>query len=495
MKQLNSLLLAGALVLLLGLFSCSGSSENTTGTLTGQVVLNNDTGNAALDPADFAGISVAVYAPVVLDTTLVRLNAKYPTLGFAVSQTTEFDHRLGTPVASTATDAEGNWSIGGISPGKYNVVIRKSGWGYRYFTDFTVTEGETAVQDEGGKAAVSLYPDKVISGYYEQGSYTFDNKHQVVIHNDTSFLAGTSVVVQPGTVVRIDPNVSLYFYGSVKIQGSATSMIRFTSNDGWDLGGSGTVQPFEKIVFNQGASLVNGQITYTDINDVSSGVFCNSVATEMVSCRIKGIDGAFTGNSNPSLNWTNCIFTLGAVSANYTVISSTQTSSVMEKCIIYNTEYGFYTTANNNLTIKNSYFNCNQKCIFLNQYVNAVVNHNEIVSPKMGIHTYWGVTSSITYNNVICDVGLVYRSYENMGVANYNNLLCSHWGIDFVTNSPNLGNLPAANNWWGTADDEDIQGLINDKSDYTPTTQFYDSFSYVTYLPFRTSKLGNAGIQ
>ena len=57
-----------------------------TGTLTGTVLLEGE--------QDHSGITVALYKLAELDTTILRYNREYPNVGFAISQATEFDHRL-----------------------------------------------------------------------------------------------------------------------------------------------------------------------------------------------------------------------------------------------------------------------------------------------------------------------------------------------------------------------------------------------------------------
>ena len=75
------------------LFSCSTSTKPETGSLSGKVILVNDTGDPALDPVDYSGITVALYNLAYLDTTIVRINNQYPQIGVHINQETEFDHR------------------------------------------------------------------------------------------------------------------------------------------------------------------------------------------------------------------------------------------------------------------------------------------------------------------------------------------------------------------------------------------------------------------
>ncbi len=75
------------------MMSCSSSTKPKSGSLSGRVILVNDTDDPSLDPVDFSGVTIALYELAVLDTTLVRIIYEYPDLGVPVSQLTQFDHR------------------------------------------------------------------------------------------------------------------------------------------------------------------------------------------------------------------------------------------------------------------------------------------------------------------------------------------------------------------------------------------------------------------
>ena len=68
-------------ILLMTVVSCDKTTKAKTGSLSGQVVLLNDTENPSLDPVDYSGITVALYELADLDTTVVRINQEYPNIG------------------------------------------------------------------------------------------------------------------------------------------------------------------------------------------------------------------------------------------------------------------------------------------------------------------------------------------------------------------------------------------------------------------------------
>lgn len=81
--------------------SCSSPTSSNKVTFSGTVTLE--------DTTDYSGVTVALYAPVELDTALVRINKEYPNIGVQISQETEFDHREHTPLYTTTTKADGSW--------------------------------------------------------------------------------------------------------------------------------------------------------------------------------------------------------------------------------------------------------------------------------------------------------------------------------------------------------------------------------------------------
>ncbi|MDD4157192.1 MAG: hypothetical protein PHY08_11525, partial [Candidatus Cloacimonetes bacterium] len=76
--------------------SCTTSPSSSSASLTGTISL--------LNSEDHSGVTVALYNLAYLDTTLVRINQEYPHIGVIITQETEFDHRLQTPVKFTQTD-------------------------------------------------------------------------------------------------------------------------------------------------------------------------------------------------------------------------------------------------------------------------------------------------------------------------------------------------------------------------------------------------------
>jgi len=90
---------------------CSTSTKPETGTLSGKVILVNDTGDPDLDPIDYSGITVALYNLAFLDTTIIRINNQYSQIGVQINQETKFDHRYQETVIKNLTNAVGSFKL------------------------------------------------------------------------------------------------------------------------------------------------------------------------------------------------------------------------------------------------------------------------------------------------------------------------------------------------------------------------------------------------
>ena len=121
----RSYILISLIVLILA-FLCNSCSTNANkGTISGTVMLVNDSDNPSFNPVDYAGVTVALYKTAVLDTTLVRINQQYPQIGVQITQETEFDHRNFNPLKVVTTDAEGKFIFPSLTAGTYNLVLWK----------------------------------------------------------------------------------------------------------------------------------------------------------------------------------------------------------------------------------------------------------------------------------------------------------------------------------------------------------------------------------
>ncbi len=204
----RSYILISLIVLILA-FLCNSCSTNANkGTISGTVILVNDTDNPSLNPVDYAGVTVALYKTAELDTTLVRINQQYPQIGVQITQETEFDHRNFNPLKVTTTDAVGKFSFPSLTPGDYNIVIWKNEWGIRYICSVKAIENEN-----NNIGNIELYPATYYNSTIVSEPTTFKSDHSYFILTDVNFTS--SVEFQPRAQIFINPTCMVKFYGAV----------------------------------------------------------------------------------------------------------------------------------------------------------------------------------------------------------------------------------------------------------------------------------------
>lgn len=206
MQRVLILIIMTVCFFLVGCNSCSTNPK--TGSISGKVILINDTGNPQQDPVDFSGVTVAVYELAQLDTSLVRLNHKYPQSGIPINQETEFDHREFDPITTVTTDAEGIFIIENLNAGEYNVVTTKEGWSVKYVYSVLVNEGSEVslpnIQMYGAIYISQFVADPII--FKTDRMYVFSEDTNV--YGDVQIEAGSHMVVTPGKTARFYGNIS-----------------------------------------------------------------------------------------------------------------------------------------------------------------------------------------------------------------------------------------------------------------------------------------------
>lgn len=208
------------LLLVLMIFSCEPETEVEKGTLSGTVSLENQTDNS--------GITIAIYNLAELDPEIVSVNNEYPHIGVIINQHTEFDHRLQTPIRATTSDSNGDFEMKDIIKGTYNIVIMKQGWGFKYLYEIEIYKGDNDLTN-----GIILFEEKSYSGVISE-NLIFETDHHYIIEDDTTLLPNLSLVIQPGAIIRINPDEDFTIHGSIKAQGTEDKMFWITSNDGFD---------------------------------------------------------------------------------------------------------------------------------------------------------------------------------------------------------------------------------------------------------------------
>lgn len=336
---------------------CSSSTKPKTGSLSGRVILVNDTGDPTLDPVDFSGVTVALYKLAELDTTIVRINQEYPQIGVQISQETEFDHRLQNPVKVVTTESDGNYRFDRVALGSYNLVAMKQGWGYFYIYNIQLAEKSDPID-------VDLFPDRAVATV-NSSAFTFVSGRHYVVENSSIFLE--PVEIQTGSTIRIAPGESISFHGPITVSEVGSQRFRFTTdNHVYSSNKADSLETYDRILF---ASATKNYIHSGLVQAIQNGLQFQNGSAEI----------------------SNTVFSGGGVSFVGSYLQST-----VQRCLIrgYNQiAQNFYgpTTISRNI-----YYNNTNKCMILYE-LEGSVSDNYFVNNWIGVQPHMG-TLSISHN-------------------------------------------------------------------------------------------------
>jgi len=468
--------------------SCSTSTKPETGSLSGKVILVNDTGDPALDPVDYSGITVALYEVQPLDTTLVRINNEYPQIGIPLSYKTEFDHRLYAARYSVQTYPEGNFSFSNITVGHYHIVVLKEGWGYSYLYNLEIRKGCNSLQQYIQDDKLILYPERIMPTT-TMNPYLFSSGRQYVF-NDNSIMLN-DITMEPGAILRVKPNCNLSFASNVTIANNPMSE-RFiiTSNDKiYQTSNTKQINLFDKVKFltTNTVNINRGKVSFVQNGLQFNGEFNieNMIFTD-VGASIVGTIAQCTISKSLFKNGTSIGQSLyGSISVTNNVFYNNS-----DKCMILYDSVGF---------VSNNYFEKNKiGCQpFRGSYEisHNCFNNNEIgIAPctsdpniiynrfyndqfNLEFSAYLQQTGIITYCNPSIQYNNFYETHKIINIVGNNGLYLFIFGTPTGLNDP----LNCPNNYWAAINPADLI--------------YPNGYTNFTYLPRSSIPIHNAGIQ
>lgn len=494
LQQLSVLFALTAMFLVLLCFSaCNGNTSPKTCTFVGRVVLDNDSGDSALDPTDYSGIRVSLYELAVIDSVMQNAKSVFSGGGFPINQNSEFDHRDQTEVLHVFTNPDGSFKIPKVPYGEYNLVIRKDGWGYRYLYEIEINAEQIDLNHLLSKPGeMKLYPEIVVSGSIE-GSHIIRDWHHLVISGDATFTPASSLTIGDNGVVRIEPGKKLDVMGLFNARGSAGNMFRITSDAQDFIKTSERASTSSYLRFNLGASTqtANSSIAWGNFGPAQSAVAMSNIDNlTFEKCRfVSNNDGLlgsicrsisvkesfFKGQSNLNNALHYYMVDAGVVSGNIFLFSRAGMlleefcSQTIEDNVFINNEYGIE-MFNCDPVVRYNYFRKNDNGIRLTGRISPTVERNYIDSNTgilIGFNGYYpNAIPSIHHNNMVAGTYFFY-----LRAANY---------ID----------IEAQNNYYYTTSIPEIEQKIYDKYDYPENLQF--QVSQILYSPFSMNKIPGA---
>ncbi|MDD3534878.1 MAG: hypothetical protein PHC50_01840 [Candidatus Cloacimonetes bacterium] len=491
-SSLFTLLLITLHLSLFTLTSCNSTTKPKTGSLSGRVILVNDTDNPSFDPIDFSGITVALYELADLDTTLIRLNYQYSNIGLQINQQTEFDHRTQKALYITQTSADGNFSIEKQKVGTYNLVIYQEGWGVRYIYNIKIDDSKSAIQSEE-VLNIELYPETHLP-QTQLEDFIFKEDHTYIIKNDTILMGRAQI--ENRCFILIDEGVRLDFHNEVStpVQGDRwkidVSDRFFDSNKAT----REELKRFQKITLN-GADEIefrNGVISscIDGLNRPVGAISVNDMVFKQgeTAFVFTGSHARFENNIVRDFKNRACYFTGDA--------------EISKNIMIRN---------HDNLLINDHVYDIHDNYIALNWvgirpvYGNAHIHNNDFVQNTYAISTL-ASSPLIDYNlfhgstrycvQTQANYVQVYFDYGNP-VVNFNNFLSkdkiiisllpdSHPGYYGSSKVGVDKDLNAKHNYWLSSN---VEELVYDSED-SDKVRFR-----VLYNPVKNSRIMNAGIR
>jgi hypothetical protein len=493
-----------ALLLMLLIFMQSCSTSSKTATLSGSVILNNDTGNSALDPADYSGVTVALYHPAELDEDIRAVNLSHPNLGVIITQQTEFDHRLQSPYKTAVTAGDGSFALKGIKPGTYNLVVMKQGWGVRYLYNVSITEGDNSLAGKGidvSRNGVELYPALELSGLNAE-VYEFKSQHSYLVTDDVTYASG--LTFSPGTYVWIAPDKKITVYGSAATPPEDSEWVRVTSSDRMyettAVAPSGLSRCYNISFANQ-VQFEQNRICSFLITFSKFGLSVKSPDLSIFNLVIRycrqGLSIEQTGGitvAQCNVSRTDDVDLGGITYSNGWDIST-------GNLIVMNCTTGIRQLSNDNADISNCYFKNNSNRDIYNLYDNTgSITHCTFINSNTAIYTSGKSDADIQYCDIDAVIGIDNRIQPNWAqswfTANYNNLNCSQIAVRTQALFYSAYYFDATNNYWGTTNAATIYGdLIWDRTDEDPNNEdYYRMWGIINYSPYRVSRVQTAGV-
>lgn len=446
---MHKLSVALLLSLLLGATCTRQLTQPQTMTITGSAALQG-----AAEPS---GITVSLYHAVELDSTLERLQQQFPTVGFELSQSALFDHRLHEAVYTTQTDADGYYEFVDIPQAEYNVVIETPDYGWRTLYD---------VSDTQDMPAVTLYPEMRVAGILD--IYTEWPAHQhVIVTGDVVVPEGSTLLIDKGAVVRVSGYHSISINGNLNVIGTQDNKVRFTSNKSL----ANDSQAWRSIEVEGTES--NALLNHAVLTDCTYGIrMKNSKGIKIEnSYFVRVYDTAVVFSEANNIEFVNNVIVSTKVGMRTEGVRECQ----LDRNIVFSTigefDESIALESNNSICeISNNIVHGFDTGIAVQYPNNLTISHNYMENCGMGFSfiTYTDflvrkVTSTITYNTIKHCTNITFDMLSTISEIKFNNILQENDNNYLeIRGHKNLYDLEVTENYWYDTDLTNISRRIKD---------------------------------
>lgn len=427
-----------------------------------------------MDPVDYSGITVSLYSLAELDSTLLRINQTHPSIGVQITQETEFDHRLISPLRHTQSNADGSYEISGVSSGRYNLVFSCEQWGIVYRHNVSIGRRTEDRKQE----TVNLYPLQILTNPF-YADYVFKKDHTYHIERDVHF--NGHVTMEGGALIELGDGIKLILESSISKSGEG-----FTK--------------FCGIIGDAGSSsyLWNSIELLSSGNEIRDIIICGSFTGLVLQGANNVVSNSIIRNSNQG-----CFLTGIGSRFSHTLIDNIadralslnlsegqeQSSFQVDKSIIKSALIGIRTVGNA-VRIVDNYFIDNGSAIFSNKNYHEIQYNNFDRNDRAVVCA--GSDIPIKYNNFYdgnrrC-ISFAFEYYSSISnpLISQNNFYPKTGTVIYLYPGTTSCDVDARNNYWAG---EDVPAQIWDHNDL-------DLIAHeVLYMPKLFTAVGTAGIR
>ncbi len=435
----------------------SGNDQN----LTGKVLLDGQ--------ASGSGVRVSLYSLVSLDTALVRINQEYPNIGIQISQETEFDHRLTSSLFSVTTNEAGEWNLGKVSGGPFNIVFEKDGFGARYIHDVDVTTSRNL-------SDITLFPIDTLRQFLD-GNKTLQSGRTYILEGDYFVLADSRLTIEDEVTVIAEQNARIIVSGEFERVGS-NRFSRFTA---------ATTQRGEWRGIEFGVS--PGNLDKLILDYANTGLLLTgSLNRDLRNLHFKNNDiGIITSNISTSNQFVleNINFYKGRIGIQF----GTTNNLKIDRSVFFKLDDEGINIAQSSIEINNNYFLENLRGLVTVIAENLFIKNCEFENNSEVDIWLRGSVGEIT-DNILTPVNFGIKNKQNSEFSIRNN---SFNGNNIaLDNSFNAREVDANGNWWNTTSLLEIESRVIHVNDGIPgdtLTRLVDFTNFLTSPPL------NIGIQ
>jgi hypothetical protein len=403
--------------------------------------------------SDFGGVKVSLYPISEVDSTVLEATDRYISLPLLQTQAFVFDHRKSEPLYTATISAEGHYEFIDVPQARYNLVIEKRGYGWRYLCNVDGTEELDTVT-----LVREIRQAGVLDPYTEWPAY-----QHVVVTGTITVPGNGALLVDKGAVVRFDGNYRINGDGQINCFGSTKDPVWFTSN---------TVGEYETQTYWAGINLSEAG-TFKDVKmdyaKVALSVRSSTLTLERGVFAQINDTGIFASNESV-VDISNSYF----YDSNMGVVCETQTTGRLHYNIfstISETIESSAVVANaSTIEASDNFINACSRGLSMLYGANGEISHNDVANCRVGMYNFSfdrDVLFSVTENTFSnCLERFIEIHHASTPIIQLNNFIGSTGQEYLYAFSKSLHyyeDLDATQNYWDGLPATEASRLITDE--------------------------------